>query len=442
MDFLNRFVQRLWQFIKDFALWLLLVAVIVVLLVSGVETLLYRSITPEDLPAWTPRFGGQELVCTESKWFVPLAGRYLGRTFAEEAQPAQPLPEVLASIPALDVPAAAKSSFTLRDADGTVLFEDTAQKFRDFSFETDGDYTATLVLESTDGFRQTNSAPTGHYTYDFKFTLRCRPQLTLSTDTAVQGSVVGVRLSGILGDIPPMIQCDLAPEATFTRQGQDWVCFLPVNYNQPGGEYLIKTKSGSETAEATVQVRGRSKVEIDSYTLDGTAAIPYIGKAPKKLEPLFSIADPDIYWNGAFTQPISGRVVRDYAVTEHIDRLDPVLLAEHPELALLNLFARSRRSTNVTMAVTPGRKVVAPAAGRVVFAGVMHGGGRTVVIEHGCALKSIVYLLGRIDVSEGDHVAQGDVIGTTQGHVCCEMRLYDVPISPWEVWRGHGGLFF
>lgn len=442
MGFINRFMHRLWQFIKDFSIWLLLVVAAVVLLIVGVEALLYHSVSTRNLPAWEPQFGGQMLSCTESEWYVPLASRWIGRTFAKEAQASEPLPQVLTSLPRLEVPADAKSRFTLRDAEGSVLFEDTAEAFSQFAFAQDGDYSATLVLESAEPFRQSGSRPTGHYTYDFRFQLRCRPELRLSTDVAVQGSVIGVRLSGILGSIPPTIQCDLAPEATFIQQGRDWVCFLPVDYNQLGGEYLVKVTSGSETVEASVRVRGRSKVDIDSYTLDGTAGIPYIGKAPKKLQPLFEISDPDIYWNGAFTQPISGQVVRDYSVTEHIDRLSAAFLAEHPELAPLNALARSRRSINVTMSVRSGQTVVAPAAGRVVFAGTMDGAGRTVVIEHGCGLKSIVYLLSRLKVAEGDYVSQGEAIGTTNHHVCCEMRLYDVPISPWEVWRGHGGLFF
>ena len=109
---------------------------------------------------------------------------------------------------------------------------------------------------------------------------------------------------------------------------------------------------------------------------------------------------------------------------------------------MLNEAIAPRRSVNVTMAVTPGKKVLAPAAGRVVYAGTTSGGGRTVVIEHGCGLKSILYLLGRIDVSEGEYVAQNDVLGTTQGHIICEMRLYDIPISPWEAWRGQGALMW
>ena len=64
------------------------------------------------------------------------------------------------------------------------------------------------------------------------------------------------------------------------------------------------------------------------------------------------------------------------------------------------------------------------------------------MIEHGCGVKSLFYLLGRRDVDEGDFVTQGQQIGTTQGHVICEMRVGDIPVNPWDAWRGAGGLFF
>ena len=426
---------------KAFGKWLLLVVVLAALIVGSVEYFFYRSVSQNDLPLWQPVFGEEALSPTEYHWFVPVAGRHLGRSFSMDKKAPAAFPATLTSQPKLKVPAAARSRLTLTKTDGSEVFSGTAEEYSHFSFTEDGDYTGRLELCSQQDLRQSDAVPTGSYAYDFSFRLHCSPTLTVSTDTAVQGSVVGVRLSGVLGTIPPVIQCDLARDAVFAPVDGDWVCYLPVDYNQPGGDYPIKVTVGGHTAESSVKVRGRGRREQDSYTANGTAAIPYIGKFPKKLEEVLTIADPDIYWSGPFTQPVSGRVVRDYAVLEYIDRIDAATLAIAPELAAINETIAPRRSVNVTMAVSPGRKVVAPAAGRVVFAGNSGEGGRTVVIEHGCALKSIIYLLGKLNVSEGDSVAQGDVIGKTQGHVICEMRLYDVPISPWEVWRGHGALF-
>lgn len=428
--------------LKALAKWLLLVAVVLGVIVAGVLGYLYHQVSLADLPAYTVSFNGEELKQCGYDWSVPVAGKWLSRQFSREQHgEAQQLARVPTSHPALEVPASTEGTITVENAAGETVFAGTAAEYAAFAFEADGSYTARLELGEEPDPMGMIVQPHGHYIYHFAFELRAQPVLTLSTDRIVQGGVLGVKLTGVLGDMPPSLATELAP-AVFVRQGGDWISYIPIDYNQPGGDYEISAKTGGQTVTGKVNVYGRERRELDTYTIDGTAAIPYIGTTPAKLRPVFEIFDPDIYWNGAFTQPVTGKVVRDFAVLEFTDRIDAATLAVYPELAGVNETIAPRRSINVTMAVRAGQKVVAPAAGRVVFAGVVDGCGRTVVLEHGCGLKSLVYLLGKITVNEGDYVAQNDVIGTTQGHVTCEMRLYDVPISPWEIWRGQGGLFW
>ena len=227
---------------------------------------------------------------------------------------------------------------------------------------------------------------------------------------------------------------------------QDFGRGMPVDYNQMAGSYDISATVNGQTVTETVQVYGRQRRELDTYTIDGTSAIPYVGALPGNMDFLWGINDPDIYWDGPFIQPVQGKILRDYAVLEYTDRLDPTdpLNAAIPldQIAAYNANIAPRRSINVTMATTTGSPVVAPAAGRVVYAQTNGSLGRVVVIEHGCGVKSLFYLLGRRDVDEGDFVTQGQQIGTTQGHVICEMRVGDIPVNPWDAWRGAGGLFF
>ncbi|WP_394959891.1 M23 family metallopeptidase [Candidatus Allofournierella merdavium] len=426
--------------LKAVGKWLALVVVLVVVLLGGALGFMYTQVEPGDLPAYAVSFGDEQLPQTGYHWSVPIAGDWLHRTLSQEDKAAD-LGEVTDGRPALTLPAGTEGRLTITDEAGETVFEGTADEYASFSFGQNGVYTARLTVSPQVNEFNPTTRMEGYCLYEFTFRLNARPTLTLSHTSMVQGGVIGVRLTGVMGDVTPTLSCELAP-AVFTFHEGAWISYIPVDYNQFGGDYEITATAGDQTVSATVNVYGREIRELDTYTIDGTAAIPYIGSVPGQLEDVMTICDPDIYWNGAFTQPVSGKVVRDYAVMEYTDRIDELTLSIYPELAVLNEQIVPRRSVNVTMAVTPGKKVLAPAAGRVVYAGIAGSAGRTVVIEHGCGLKSILYLLGRIDVSEGEYVAQNDVLGTTQGHITCEMRLYDIPISPWEAWRGQGALMW
>jgi murein hydrolase activator len=80
-------------------------------------------------------------------------------------------------------------------------------------------------------------------------------------------------------------------------------------------------------------------------------------------------------------------------------------------------------------------QVVAPAGGRVAFAGAYRGYGRIVIIAHDGGWSSLVTGLGRLDVAVGETLVQGAPLGTTEpGHprVTVELRKDGVPVNPME----------
>ena len=58
-----------------------------------------------------------------------------------------------------------------------------------------------------------------------------------------------------------------------------------------------------------------------------------------------------------------------------------------------------------------GSPVAAPAAGSVIFAGSLTLAGRTVVVDHGQGLVSVLRHLSRLEVAEGDEVKRGQRLG-------------------------------
>lgn len=69
------------------------------------------------------------------------------------------------------------------------------------------------------------------------------------------------------------------------------------------------------------------------------------------------------------------------------------------------------RARGLTIATRPGAQIVAPAAGRVAFAGGYRGYGRIVIIEHGGGYTSLITDLADLDVGVGDRLLQGSPVG-------------------------------
>ena len=68
---------------------------------------------------------------------------------------------------------------------------------------------------------------------------------------------------------------------------------------------------------------------------------------------------------------------------------------------------RSGQATGLTYAAADGETVTAPQAGNVVFAGTLTLTGGTVVIDHGCGVKSYLYGLETVGVERGQSVSAG-----------------------------------
>jgi septal ring factor EnvC (AmiA/AmiB activator) len=90
-------------------------------------------------------------------------------------------------------------------------------------------------------------------------------------------------------------------------------------------------------------------------------------------------------------------------------------------------------STGLTLAPRSGAQVVAPAGGRVAFAGPYRGYGRIVIIEHAGGWTSLVTGLARTDVTVGETLVAGAPLGIaaqTDPAVTLELRSGGEPVNP------------
>lgn len=96
------------------------------------------------------------------------------------------------------------------------------------------------------------------------------------------------------------------------------------------------------------------------------------------------------------------------------------------------LSASGVRARGITIATPPKATVVAPASGRVAFAGPFRGYGHIVIIEHGSGWSSLIANMERLSVEAGDRLRQGDPLGGTgdgRAQLTLELRQQDKPVD-------------
>ena len=90
------------------------------------------------------------------------------------------------------------------------------------------------------------------------------------------------------------------------------------------------------------------------------------------------------------------------------------------------------RSRGLTLATRPSAQLIAPADGRIAFAGRYRGFGQIIIIEHVGGWTSLITGLARTNVKVGERVAQGDPIGRAaenRPRITVELRRNGRPID-------------
>jgi len=93
------------------------------------------------------------------------------------------------------------------------------------------------------------------------------------------------------------------------------------------------------------------------------------------------------------------------------------------------------REQGITFAPRSGAAVVAPAPGRVAFAGPYRGFGRIVIIEHEDGWSSVVTGLALTDATVGQELVSGTLLGyapTRAPRITLELRRDGTPVNPLE----------
>ena len=122
---------------------------------------------------------------------------------------------------------------------------------------------------------------------------------------------------------------------------------------------------------------------------------------------------------GILVRPVPGAITSSFGL-----RMHPIL-------------GYSRMHSGVDMSAGHGQAIKAGASGRVRLASVYGGYGNTIIIDHGGGMTTLYAHQSSFNVSYGDQVGAGDIIGyvgstglSTGPHLHFEVRIWGSPVNP------------
>jgi murein DD-endopeptidase MepM/ murein hydrolase activator NlpD len=137
------------------------------------------------------------------------------------------------------------------------------------------------------------------------------------------------------------------------------------------------------------------------------------------LASIYAVVTPAILWSGPFVLPAAGEIGDTFGMRRSFDG------------------GSFSHHTGVDILAGEGASVVAANSGRVAYAGNLHLRGGSVIIDHGAGVFSGYHHLLQTQVTEGQDVAQGEVVGavggtglTTGPHLHWEIIVHGVRVDP------------
>lgn len=429
---------------KRFLLWVVGVILGVAVLLGAVMTVSYSFTSEGSRPAADTQFGGQALEVNGSCWQVPLLGGVFDKVFTSpETLTVQKLGVLYDAHPALALPDwASYTTLTIETDIGSIVFAGSASQYEDFLFPANGDYKAKLTVwrlpqdylatqfegGSTGAIRKNlgvehPAKPTGWYSYFFRFTLQASAEVALSTERLEQGGIAALSITGLTGETAPTVETDLG-SVQCVRLGSGWRAYIPAAYNASAGGHTVNVTVNGETFARTLTVLPKDfgTVEVEPEPASTEAAN---AEFRNNIWPLYEQPVREKLWAGAFLCPAENYMT----------------LVDFGQVKVTG-GQQGSRSNSTRLYTIPGEPCRAPAGGVVVFAGDLALTGSTVVIDHGCGVRSYLYGLQELSVTRGQTVERGQAVGVLGEELTMDFKLGSKSVNPWPLFQTSGGLFW
>lgn len=208
-----------------------------------------------------------------------------------------------------------------------------------------------------------------------------------------------------------------------------WTTLVGIDLEVEPGEHPVTVRATAVDGTVDETVHSLAVEPKQFATRRLTVEPRYVDPPPEVIErilrerdlqaALFPVSTPVRYWRDGFLRPVPGRANSAFG-----------------RRSVFNGQPRSPHS-GADFRAGAGTPIKAPNEGVVVLATNLYFSGNVVIIDHGWGLYSYFAHLSEIDVSEGDRVRRGMVVGkvgatgrVTGAHLHWTVRLNDARVDP------------
>lgn len=184
----------------------------------------------------------------------------------------------------------------------------------------------------------------------------------------------------------------------FKTESGKYLSLVGIDMKTTPGEYsLTFIYSNKKIFERNVKILpasfGMQRLTLPKEMVDLTPeTLKRVKIEQSRLAELWPVINEKL-WKGRFIMPINGRIKSPFGVRR-----------------IINEQEKSPHS-GIDIEAKEGDPLVAPNNGRVALIDNQFFGGKTLILDHGYGIYSILYHLSKVIVSEGQLVKRGDIIG-------------------------------
>jgi murein DD-endopeptidase MepM/ murein hydrolase activator NlpD len=245
------------------------------------------------------------------------------------------------------------------------------------------------------------------------------------------GDTISVVVSSKNSDSEPTVAFKNKTYPTFSLARDRHRALLPTSPLDSPGKLTIHVKDGEEKKNIKIYL-GKKSFPVQRIRLSGKASRSATKTEREQVAEFKELVTPEKFWNGKFLRPNNSRISTVFGVRRYYN----------------GVFARDYYHSGIDYAGGVGSPVVAPADGKIVLLGkesegfVVHG--NTIGIDHGQGVLSIFLHLSKFNVSKGELVKAGQLIGaigstgaSTGPHLHWGLYVHGIAVDP-TPWRLSG----